>query len=153
MSGFVNSVSQQNVPNSQVNFSNGIIPVSITNLPEPLPSLQANTLYVNDNVNSIQSAVDEATQADTIIISSGSFGELLSISNKYNIALTNLGSNGGTICEILGGLSLSNTAELIRFSNITFKGSAVAIGGVGRHRFTNCGFIGNTTHYHYWSVD
>lgn len=142
---FINSVSIQNVPNSQVNFSNGIMPVNITNLPEPLPSLQANTLYVNDNVNSIQGAVDEATQADTIIISSGSFGESLSITDKYNIALTNLGSNGGTICEILNGLSLTNTSENVRFSNITFKGATVAIAGVGRHRFTNCGFVGTSS--------
>jgi hypothetical protein len=139
---FVNSVSIQNIPNSQVNFSNGIMPVSITNL---LPSLQANTLYVNDGENTIQSAVDESTQADTIIISSGSFGESLSITDKYNIALTNLGSNGGTICEILGGLALTNTAENVRFSNITLKGTTVAIGGVGRHRFTNCGFVGTSS--------
>ena len=139
---FINSVSQQNVPTSQVNFSNGIIPVSITNL---LPSLQANTIYVNDGENTIQSAVDQATQADTIIISSGSFGESLSISNKYNIALTNLSSNGGTLCEVLNGLSLTNTAESVRFSNITFKGATANISGVGRHRFTNCAFIGTSS--------
>jgi hypothetical protein len=142
MDGFINAVSLQTVSNSQINFSNGIMPVSVVNLPAPLPSLQANTLYVNDGIDSIQTAVDSSSQADTIIISSGSFDESLTISNKYNIAITNLGSNGGTICEILEGLYIIDTAELLRFSNITFKGANADIGGTGRHRFTNCGFTG-----------
>jgi len=144
MSGFINAVSIQNISNEQINFSNGIIPVSVVNLPEPLPSLQANTLYVNDGVNSIQSAVDEATQADTVIVSSGSFGESLSIIDKYNIAITNLSSSGGTICEVLNGLSITNNAELIRVSNITFKGANANISGIGRHRVNNCGFVGTS---------
>lgn len=176
--GFISPVALVSVSADQLNFSNGVQPVSVQNIDassnqllytadgvnitglnlgaglstdgttlttvgNPSIGLTSNSLYVNDGVNSIQSGVDASNQADTVFISSGSFGETPVINNKYNISLTNLGSNGGTICEILNGLSITGTSELIRLNNITIKGSSCVIRGVGRHRFTNCSFIGS----------
>ena len=177
---FTIPVALVSVPNDQINFSNGVQPVSIQNINassnellytadganisglnlgaglstdgttlttvgNPSIGLTSNSIYVNDNISSIQSGVDSSTQADTIFISSGSYGESLVINNKYNISLTNLSSNGGTICEILNGVSITGTSELIRLNNITIKGSSCVIRGVGRHRFNNCGFVGSAT--------
>ncbi len=44
------------------------------------------SIYINDNEQTIQSGIDTSSQADVIYISSGSFGEpQLQINNKYNI--------------------------------------------------------------------
>jgi len=129
---------------SGLNISSGL-DISGTNLITVGNSsiqLTSNSLYVNENISSIQSAVNNASQADTIFISSGSYGESLAITNKYNIALINPSCNNSTICEILNGLTIDGTSELIRLSNLSIKGESVIIGGVGRHRLNNIVFTG-----------
>jgi len=108
----------------------------------PNIQLTSNSLYVNDNVNSIQSAVDSVSQADTIFISSGSFGEQVLINDKYNISLISPTCNNATICEILNGVSITGTSELIRLSNLQIKGNC-EIKGVGRHNCNNLNVSGS----------
>jgi len=106
------------------------------------PGLVSSAFYANDNITSIQSQIDLAGQGDTIFISSGSFTESVSITNKNNIAIINPSCNNGTICEILNGLAIDGTSELIRLSNIQIKGNTATIKGVGRHRLNNINFTG-----------
>lgn len=111
----------------------------------PEIQLTSNSIYVNDNVSTIQSAIDSVSQADTIFISSGSYGEpAINITNKYNISLINPSSNAGTICEVLNGLNIDGTSELIRVSNLQIKGSNCILKGVGRNLFTNLNFTGTS---------
>jgi hypothetical protein len=106
-------------------------------------AITSNALYVNDNINTIQSAINQVSQADVINISSGSFGESqILITDKLNIALT--GPNtASTICEILNGFVIDGTSELIRLSNLQIKGATTQIKGVGRHRLNNMLFTGD----------
>lgn len=120
--------------------------ISGTNLKtigNPEIQLTSNSIYVNDNISSIQTAVNNVSQADTIFISSGSYGESLAITNKYNISLINPSCNNGPICEILNGLTVDGTSELIRLSNLQIKGENAIIAGVGRHRLNNIVFTGS----------
>ena len=103
----------------------------------------SNSLYVNDNVNSIQSQVDNVTQGDTIYISSGRYVEpSINITNKTNISLINPSCNNGTICELLNGLSVNGTSERVCLSNLQLKGAVNTIKGVGRHMLNNIVFTG-----------
>jgi hypothetical protein len=103
--------------------------------------LTSNSLFVNDNQQTIQSQVNNATQADCIYISSGSYGENVSINNKQNIALI-APQAGNTICEIIGGLSITGTSELIRLVSLQIEGISNSIAGVGRHYLYKCVFQG-----------
>ena len=130
---------------SGLNLGDGLN-ISGTNLKtigNPEIQLTSNSIYVNDNISSIQTAVNNASQAKTIFISSGSYGESLAITNKYNISLINPSCNNGTICEILNGLTINGTSELIRLSNLQIKGENTVIAGVGRHRLNNILFTGS----------
>jgi hypothetical protein len=68
--------------------------------------LTVNSIYVNDNIKSIQSAINEATEADVIYISAGSYSGLISIVDKVNIAIQ-APDVGNSICEALDGLEIS----------------------------------------------
>jgi hypothetical protein len=130
-----------------LNLSDGLQKINndLKTIGNPNIQLTSNTLYVNDNVQSIQSAVDSATQSDVINISSGSFGESqIQITDKLNIALTapNMGP-AATICEILNGFVIDGTSENVRLSNLQIKGANTQIKGVGRHRLNNMIFTGD----------
>lgn len=114
----------------------------------PNIQLTANSIYVNDNIQTIQSAVNTASAPATIYISSGSYNESLAITNKTNIALINNSKNVGTLCEILGGLSIDGTSATIGMGNITVKGTSTTIAGVGSHVFSNLTFIGTNVAPH-----
>lgn len=117
----------------------------ISTIGNPNIQLTSNSLYVNDNVSSIQDAINSATQADTIYISSGSYGETTpAITNKYNISLISPSCNNGTICEVLNGLTIDGTSELIRVSNLQIRGTNATFKGVGRHLLTNLNFTGGS---------
>lgn len=107
-------------------------------------ALTSNSIYVNDNIKTIQSSVDNVTQADVIYISSGSYGEAVTITNKYNMALTapSVGALASTICEILNGVVIDGTSELVRLNNLQIKGANTQIFGVGRNRCNNIVFTG-----------
>lgn len=108
----------------------------------PNIQLTSNSIYVNDNEQTIQSGINSSSQADVIYISSGSFGESqIQINNKYNIALQ-APSTASTICEILNGVVIDGTSELIRLSNLQIKGIITQIYGIGRHRLDNIVFSG-----------
>jgi hypothetical protein len=139
--------SSDGVNMSGLNIGDGLQKVldELTTVGNPDIQLTSNSLYVNDNVNSIQSAVNQATQADVINISSGSFGESqIQITDKYNIGLTAPGT-ASTICEILNGVVIDGTSENIRLSNLQIKGANSRINGVGRHRLNNCVFTGSVS--------
>lgn len=101
----------------------------------------SNSVYVNDNLQSLSAKVAEATQADVIYVSSGSYGETLAITDKYNIAVA-CPVVGSTICEVLSGLNISGTSESIRVGSLSIKGSSSTIAGVGRYYFWKCVFSG-----------
>ncbi len=106
-------------------------------------TITSNALYVNDNVNSIQSAINSAIPSNVINISSGSFGESqIQITDKLNIALT-APAVASTICEILDGFVIDGTSENVRLSNLQIKGANTQIKGVGRHKLNNMIFSGN----------
>ena len=114
----------------------------------PNIQLTTNSIYVNDGVSTIQSAVDSASAPDTIYISSGSYNETVNITNKANIALINNSANISTICEILGGVNITGTSSNIRLGNLSIKGTSSTIAGVGSHVFSNLVFTGTSTATH-----
>lgn len=130
-------ISGLNISTGLQKSSNNLITVGNPNI-----QLTSNSLYVNDNVSSILSALSSVSQADTIYISSGSYGESVDITDKYNISLINPSCNNGTICEVLNGLNIFGTSELIRVSNIQVKGTTSLLYGVGRNLFNNINFTG-----------
>lgn len=136
--------SSNGVDLSGLNISTGLQKNSnnLITVGNPDIQLTSNSLYVNDNVSSIFLALSSVSQADTIYISSGSYGESVSITDKYNISLINPSCNNGTICEILDGLNILGTSELIRVSNIQVKGTTSLLYGVGRNLFNNINFTG-----------
>ena len=104
-------------------------------------TLTSNSIYVNEGVNTIQSAVDSITQGDVIYISSGSYNETVSILDKYNIGLQ-APATASTICEVLNGVIVDGTSENVRLTNLQVKGANSQINGVGRHRLDNIVFTG-----------
>ena len=114
--------------------------------------LTSNSVYVNDNVGTtpIQTAIDLSTQSDVIYISAGSYGEpQVNINNKYNIALQ-APDVGNTICELINGIIINGTSELIRLSNLQIKPNSTStqINGVGRFYFKNVVFSGSVSQTH-----
>ena len=114
--------------------------------------LVSNSVYVNDNVGvtPIQTGIDLSTQADVIYISSGSYGEpKVIIADKYNIALQGP-DVGNTITELINGLNIQGTSELIRVCNLQIKPDVTSsnIKGVGRHYFKNVVFSGSASQTH-----
>lgn len=97
------------------------------------PDIQivSNSLFANDNLVSIQSQVDLASQADVVYVSSGSYTENLTIDNKFNISLN---APEGGITEILGNFNITGNSELIRLNNIQLQGLQTNYSGVGRYR-------------------
>ena len=105
--------------------------------------LTVNSIYVNDNIKSIQTAIDESTQAHVIYVSAGSYGGLVSIVDKVNIAIQ-CPDVGNTICEALDGILIGGTSEAIRIANLQIEPGVDSsiISGVGRHVFKNVVFQG-----------
>jgi hypothetical protein len=114
----------------------------ISTVGNPNIQMTANSIYVNENSSTIQSAVNAATAPDTIFISSGSYNETVNIANKSNIALINNSTNSSTICEVLNGLNITGTSENIRVSNLQIEGTSCNLSGVGRNIYSNCVFTG-----------
>jgi hypothetical protein len=115
--------------------------------------LTSNSLYVNDNVQTIQSKIDIASQADVIYVSSGSYGESqITFTDKYNLALV-CPDVGNTITEVLNGILIKGTSEMIRIANLQIEGgSASVISGVGRYYFKNCVFQGSLSQTHFIAI-
>ena len=114
----------------------------ISTIGNPAIQLTSNSLYVNQGINTIQSAVDEAGAGDTIYVSSGSFSEGVVINDKNNISLISPATSSSTLCEILNGLSIGGTSQRIRVSNIQLQGETCNLAGAGRHVFSNVVFQG-----------
>lgn len=117
--------------------------------------LTSNSIYCNDNVGStpVQTAVNLATQSDVIYVSSGSYGEpQVVLTNKYNMAINGPSIGTSTICELLNGINIDNTNELIRISNLAIKTSAgvssTVIKPIGRTIFHNVVFVGSASAPH-----
>jgi hypothetical protein len=137
---------------SGLNLGDGLQQVldELVTVGNPNIQLTSNSLYVNDNQQSIQSAIDTATQADVIYVSAGSYGERLLINNKTNIAIQ-APDVGNTICEVLDGVVINGTSELIRITNLQIEPSPTlpsTITGVGRHYFKGVVFQGFDTNTH-----
>jgi hypothetical protein len=117
--------------------------------------LTSNSIYCNDNVGStpVQTAVNSATQSDVIYVSAGSYGESqVVLTNKYNMAINGPAIGTSTICELLNGINIDNTNELIRISNLAIKTSAgvssSVIKPIGRTIFHNTTFVGSVSAPH-----
>ena len=128
--------------------TNNLITVGNPNI-----QLTSNSLYVNDNVTSINAAIDNADQADVIYVSSGSYseaGDRLTFYNKYNMAVL-CPATGGTITEVLNGLDVTGTSELIRIANLQIEPHPTnpsVISGTGRYIFRNLNFQGSLSLNH-----
>ena len=117
------------------------------NIWAPMPTIPdtliSNSLYVNDNIDTIKSKIDLSNQGDVIYISAGSYGEpQIQINAKYNMALSAPPIGTSTICEVLNGINITNTSELIRVSNLAIKGTVSTINPIGRCIFHNVVFVG-----------
>lgn len=121
--------------------------VNVENLPDTLIS---NSFYVNEKIDTMQSKVDESTQADCIYISSGSYNENVQIIDKYNISLL-APTVGNTICEVKG-LSISGNSELIRLVSLQIEGISNSIAGVGRHHIYKCVYQGFSTQTNFITI-
>lgn len=135
---------------SGLNIGDGLQQVlnELQTVGNPDIQLVSNSVYVNDNVGTtpIQTAIDLSTQADVIYISAGSYGEpKVNINNEYNIALQGP-DVGNTICELINGIFIQGTSELIRVCNLQIKPDTTLtssqIKGVGRFYFKNVVFSG-----------
>ena len=135
------SVDGQNIDG--ISISNGLEVISNTlkTIGNSDIQLTSNSVYVNDGQKTIQSAVNTITQADVIYVSSGSYNETLTLTDKYNMAIT-APQVGNTICEILSGVIVDGTSELIRLSNIQIKGANSRFETVGRFMLSNVVFSG-----------
>jgi hypothetical protein len=135
---------------SGLSIGNGLQKVlnELKTVGNPDIQLTSNSIFVNDGEKSIQTAINDSSQADCLYISSGSYGEYVNIDNKYNIALCGPSLGNSTICEILDGLNITNTSELIRMNNLTVKVSTVGrvsnIIPIGRCIFNNVVFSGTS---------
>ena len=114
---------------------------TLTTVGNPNIQLVANSLFSNENIVTIQSQINSASQADVIYISAGSYSENIIINNKYNIALQSP-FVGNTICQVTG-LTVSGTSELIRIANLQIFGSESNLQGVGRNYFSRCTWQGS----------
>lgn len=113
-------------------------------IPDIPDTLISNSLYVNDNINTIQSKIDISNEGDVIYISAGSYGEQqIKIDGKNNMALCGPPIGISSICEVLNGINITNTSESIRVSNLSIKGSDSFINPIGRCIFHNVTFTGS----------
>lgn len=136
-----------------LNISNGLQKnnSNLETVGNPNIQLVSNSIFVNENVTTVQSAIDNITQADVVYISSGSHTEpQIIINNKYNIALQGP-DVGNTLCQLTNGIEISGTSELIRLANLQIYGSSTKssiIKGVGRYYFKNVIFSGTSSINH-----
>ena len=141
---------------SGLNLGNGLEKVidELKTIGNPDIQLTSNSIYVNDNVSSINTAIENAEQADVIYVSSGSYsenGQRLRFYNKFNMALK-CPDVGNTITEVLNGLDVTGTSEGIRISNLQIEenktNASSVIEGTGRYYFKNVTFTGTITSTH-----
>ena len=141
--GFINPVYITNYNDFKYTIGAGLNDTdnTLSTVGNPAIQLTSNSLYANDNQVSIQSQINNANQADVVYVSAGSYGERMVINNKYNMAIT-APYVGNSICEVLNGLEITGTSEIIRISNIQFEGTGSVINGQGRHYLNRVSFQG-----------
>jgi len=141
---------------SGLNLGNGLEKVidELKTIGNPDIQLTTNSIYVNENVSSINTAIENAEQADVIYVSSGSYsesGQRLRFYNKFNMALK-CPDVGNTITEVLNGLDVTGTSEGIRISNLQIEenktNASSVIEGTGKYYFKNVTFTGTITSTH-----
>ena len=106
--------------------------------------LTSNTLYVNDNINDIQTAVNSAANGTAIYMSAGSFGgSTVTMTGKSNINII-CPFGQGTICELASrGMTIDNTNTTISISNLQFGASSNLSANSGKYE--RCNFTGTST--------
>lgn len=105
-------------------------------------TLFSNTLYVNDNINDIQSAINISTAGNAIYMSAGSYGgAIVSMTNKSNLTII-CPYGQGTCTELASGrgMNINNTNNSISISNLQFGGSC-SLSGNGC-KYERCNFTG-----------
>lgn len=162
------------VVGSELNMSNN----AITNCPtitalqtdkaDKANTIYVNSVYVNDNVNDIQTALDSTSSQGTVFyMSAGSYGGSdVQVSGKNNIAILAppIGTPA-TICELADGrgMIIYNTSQRIKIANLSIKGlltlqqtgnnyyngivcsAGMSVSGSGSHYFYNSEFSGPIT--------
>ena len=111
----------------------------------------ANTYYVNDGTNDIQTVVDliGSDQSNMILVSPGSYeGSTLIISNSNDLNI--VGPSRATsshMCELISrGMIISGSSTTrITISNINIEGAFTISGTQGRHYFKNIIFDSTVT--------
>jgi hypothetical protein len=121
---------------------------TLSTIGNPAIQLTSNSLYVNDNQQSIQSAINNVSSGSTIYISSGSFTGDVVISNKTNISLISPSQNSGVLCEILGKLTIDGTSQNVNIGNVQFETDTSVISGLGAHNLNNVVFQGTSSLTH-----
>jgi len=115
---------------------------------QPPQSVYTNTLYVNDGITDIQTAINSATQGTQIIMSPGSFGgATVTINGKQNIAIIAPARGQETICELAGGRGLtlgSTSTGSISIANLQIEG-LFTLSGSGNNYFTDVDVISGIT--------
>jgi parallel beta-helix repeat protein len=112
-------------------FGTGILIACAQNYEKPFPSpMSGNTLYVGgvgpENYTSIQGAIDNASEGDTIYVFQGTYYEGVSI-NIGNISL--IGENRST--TILDGSTGAQAVVILNDSGINIDGFTIINGGDG----------------------
>lgn len=116
---------------------------------EPPNGLYVNSLFVNDNVNDIQTAVDAATPGTAIYVSAGSYGgSTLVINSKSNIAII-CPTRGGPaiITELAGGRGLTlgaTSTGSISINSLQIEG-LTTLAGSGNNYFQSVQMFGGLT--------
>lgn len=107
-------------------------------------TLYSNTLYVNDGVNDIQSAIDSAAAGTAIYMSAGSYGgSVVSMTNKSNLTII-CPYGQGTCTELANrGMTINNSNNVIQISNLQFGASSNLSASSGKYE--RCNFTGTST--------
>jgi len=108
-------------------------------------SLTSNSIYVNDNVNTVQSAIDIASSGDSIYISSGSLTGNMLINNLSNISIISPSQNAGVLCELLGTLQIIGTSTNVNIGNVQIESGSSIIAGSGGHNLHNVVWQGTSS--------
>jgi hypothetical protein len=92
--------------------------------------ISQNVIYVNDGINDISNFTSTVQPADTIMVSSGSFGGSdIVFSNKNNFVVTSFSGTTAPLTELAGRGVTLNTCTGVRWNYFQIEGNVVVNGG------------------------
>jgi hypothetical protein len=129
------------IPSTFLNFNGSVLSWDA----QAQSGLYSNTIYVNDNVNDIQTAITAATTGTAIYMSAGSYsGGQVTMTGKSNLNII-CPFGVGTVCELASrGMTINNTNTAIAISNLQFGASSNLSASSGKYE--RCNFTGTATY-------